>query len=103
MKKQIHYYKSIVEVVIKRFFISAFFTSLILIFFAATNTTMALDEHLELSSSANGNNPLGIVIEPSNGEKGKSKPNNMNKMTTSGYPDLGDDQVFPFAAGLDSY
>ena len=49
---------------------------------------------------------LQIVIEPSqddseinNDEPVESTP----KMSSKGYPDLGDDQVFPFAAGLDSY
>ena len=59
-----------------------------------------------LSPEANGDNPLKIVIEPSlSKEKNfsedmeSSKPQNQ----TTQYPDLGDDQVFPFAAGLDSY
>ena len=63
-----------------------------------------------LSSSANdmdleagdpGNNPLNIVIEPS--LQNKNGENEMNEMKMSEYPDLGDDQVFPFIAGLDSF
>ena len=59
-----------------------------------------------LSPEANGDNSLQIVIEPSeNNEKTSAEelasPN--SQIQTNPYPDLGDDQVFPFAAGLDSY
>ncbi len=59
-----------------------------------------------LSDEANGDNPLKIVIQPSedmvnvDNEKGKA-PKLEPKANSQ--PDLGDDQVFPFAAGLDSY
>ncbi len=49
-----------------------------------------------ISLEDNGENPLGIVIEP-------SKNDSMDRMNIDQYPDLGSDQVFPFAAGLDSY
>ena len=54
-------------------------------------------EEQALSVEANGNNPLGIVIEPSQ-ESQTNQP-----VDKADYPDLGSDQVFPFVAGLDSY
>ncbi len=51
-------------------------------------------------------NPLEIMIDPSNNPQ--SENNEDIKLSAEGtessaYPDLGDDQVFPFVAGLDSY
>ncbi len=55
-----------------------------------------------LSEQAGGDNPLNIVIEQSDDKKVQAnKPTEpINKIER---PDLGDDQVFPFVAGLDSY
>jgi len=58
-----------------------------------------------LSSSSNGDNPLKIVIEPvlENQTLVDEEMEEPIDGTYKGYPDLGDDQVFPFVAGLDSY
>ncbi len=56
-----------------------------------------------LSSEASGNNPLKIVIEPSEGQQSLDNNNSVDDSRNSGMPDLGDDQVFPFVAGLDAY
>ena len=60
------------------------------------------------STGKNVDNSLGIVIEPSrenqlskNGELEASI--DQDETILENYPDLGDDQVFPFVAGLDSY
>ncbi|WP_241434220.1 MULTISPECIES: hypothetical protein [Prochlorococcus] len=54
-----------------------------------------------LSSEANGDNPLKIVIEQTGDQQNNEKSLDQRKMER--VPDLGDDQVFPFVAGLDSY
>ncbi len=51
-----------------------------------------------LSQDVNGETSLKIAIEPSEENQSKDEITNMD-----GIPDLGDDQVFPFVAGLDSY
>ena len=51
-----------------------------------------------LSQDVNGETSLKIAIEPSEENQRKDEITNMG-----GIPDLGDDQVFPFVAGLDSY
>ncbi|ABX08563.1 hypothetical protein [Prochlorococcus marinus] len=66
------------------------------IFFVEVASTNALEK--SLSQEANGDNPLGIVIEQAeDNEDMNTNPDIAN------YPDLGSDQVFPFVAGLDSY
>ena len=56
-----------------------------------------------LSPDSNGQNPLKIVIEPSEENQSLDPENSMDEIKIGGIPDLGDDQVFPFVAGLDSY
>ena len=56
-----------------------------------------------LSPDSNGQNPLKIVIEPSEENQSLDPENSMDEIHIGGIPDLGDDQVFPFVAGLDSY
>ena len=56
-----------------------------------------------LSPESNGQNPLKIVIEPSEENQSLDPENSMDEIKIGGIPDLGDDQVFPFVAGLDSY
>ena len=56
-----------------------------------------------LSPDSNGQNPLKIVIERSEENQSLDSENSMDEMKIGGIPDLGDDQVFPFVAGLDSY
>ena len=56
-----------------------------------------------LSPESNGQNPLKIVIEPSEEKQSLDSENSMDEIKMGGIPDLGDDQVFPFVAGLDSY
>ena len=56
-----------------------------------------------LSPDSNGQNPLKIVIEPSEDNQSLDSENSMDEIKIGGIPDLGDDQVFPFVAGLDSY
>ena len=67
------------------------------IFFVGLNSVEAL------SPDANGQNPLKIVIEPSEENQSLDPENSMDEIKMGGIPDLGDDQVFPFVAGLDSY
>ena len=50
-------------------------------------------EEGSLSSDSNGDNPLGIVIEPSVNDQN-------DVINKSNYPDLGSEQVFPFEPGL---
>ena len=52
-----------------------------------------------LSESSNGDNPLEIVIEPSLETKGTIQEEMPNKDTDM-YDIFGDEQVFPFVAGL---
>ena len=67
--------------------------------FAGPSSTEALvkgwtpSEDDLLSPEANGDNPLGTVIQPSEEEDGQGPKN-------QGYPDLGSEQVFPFEPGL---
>ncbi len=56
-----------------------------------------------LSPESNGQNPLKIVIEPSEENQSLDPDTSMDEIKMGGIPDLGDDQVFPFVAGLDSY
>ena len=56
-----------------------------------------------LSPDSNGQNPLKIVIEPSEENLSLDPETSMAEIKMGGIPDLGDDQVFPFVAGLDSY
>ena len=67
------------------------------IFFVGLNSVEAL------SPDANGQNPLKIVIEPSEENQSLDPENSLDEIKMGGIPDLGDDQVFPFVAGLDSY
>ena len=67
------------------------------IFFVGFNSVEAL------SPDSNGQNPLKIVIEPSEGNQSLDPENSIDEIKMGGIPDLGDDQVFPFVAGLDSY
>ena len=77
--------------------------SIIFVFslFAVSTRTEALvkgwtpseSEEGSLSSEANGDNPLGIVIEPSVDDQN-------DVIKKSNYPDLGSEQVFPFEPGL---
>ena len=63
-----------------------------LMIFVGFNSVAALSQDL------NGETSLKIAIKPS--EENQSKDDGTN---LSVIPDLGDDQVFPFVAGLDSY
>ena len=67
------------------------------IFFVGLNSVEAL------SPESNGQNPLKIVIQPSEENQSLDPENSMDEIKIGGIPDLGDDQVFPFVAGLDSY
>ena len=55
-----------------------------------------------LSEEASGNNPLQIVIERAD-EDTEMDDKSKAIFNKSERPNLGDDQVFPFVAGLDSY
>ena len=46
----------------------------------------------QMNSESNGDNSMGIVIEESSV--------NLDGSETSAYPDLGDDQAFPFIPGF---
>ena len=67
------------------------------IFFVGLTSVQAL------SPDSNGQNPLKIVIEPSEENQSLDSESSMDEIKMGGIPDLGDDQVFPFVAGLDSY
>ncbi len=56
----------------------------------------------QLSKESNGDNPLQIVIVPSDQEKttGSLGTEIYKNNKKDPYPDLGDEQVFPFVAGL---
>ena len=77
-----------------------------LILFSKASTSNALvkgwstpeDESSSLES--NGNNPLKIVIVPSEENQKTIDEKPTQKSDKSTYPDLGSDQVFPFVAGL---
>ena len=74
------------------------------LFFSWSSSTLALikgwdpPQEGSLSSEANGNNPLGIVIEPSSDDQ--SLENEKTVFDKDNYPDLGSEQVFPFEPGL---
>ncbi len=53
-----------------------------------------------ISEGDDGNNPLQIVIEPSEDAQSNNDQNSINKMNMEEYPDLGSEQVFPFEAGF---
>ncbi len=53
-----------------------------------------------LSAEANGDNPLGIVIEPSEDQEEQINEDSINGRKINNYPDLGSEQVFPFEPGL---
>ncbi len=60
---------------------------------------------LTVKAMDSSDNPLEIIIEPSD-KSFSSDPEDLTEETNKGisseYPDLGDDQVFPFIAGLGS-
>ncbi len=51
----------------------------------------------------NEDNPLQIVVVPIEGSQESGPEKSIDEDEIAEYPDLGSDQVFPFAAGLDSY
>ena len=54
----------------------------------------------ELSTGNDGDNPLGIVIVPSEENQTVDDQISLGGIDENRYPDLGSDQVFPFVAGL---
>tara|TARA_B100000700_G_C14638059_1_gene666030 strand:+ start:40 stop:384 length:345 start_codon:yes stop_codon:yes gene_type:complete len=75
-----------------------------LLFFIAPFSAHALVKGWELpeqalSPEANGDNPLGLVIIPSD-ENNIDSNQQDNEVTSNNYPDLGSEQVFPFEPGL---
>ncbi len=75
--------------------------ALISILLTAAIPVNALED--SLSPESNGDNPLGIVIERSDDSNISGIEKTTGEIKASKYPDLGDDQVFPFIAGLDSF
>ena len=74
----------------------------ILLIFLGPITSSGIDD--SSNSEDDGNNPLGIVITSADDKENistKIKPEE-DQRKVSKYPDLGDDQVFPFVAGLGS-
>tara|TARA_Y100001968_G_scaffold262614_1_gene250960 strand:- start:2224 stop:2502 length:279 start_codon:yes stop_codon:yes gene_type:complete len=61
-----------------------------------TNLTTAIAVY----EGDNGDNPLQIVIEPSETNENIENDNTKIEMKMSEYPDLGSEQVFPFEAGF---
>ena len=53
-----------------------------------------------LSPEANGDNPLGIVIQPTPDNENIELQDQLEDKKQSNYPDLGSEQVFPFEPGL---
>ena len=77
-----------------------------MIYFLVVGSSPANALQEKLSTSESLGNSLENVIDPlqdkqSNDETDVSMPSNGGSIES--YPDLGDDQVFPFVAGLDSY
>ncbi len=83
-----------------------FFTAILFSGVSSSDALMKGFTPLEEESNSignNGDNPLGIVIVPSEDPKvGDGNESNRGDNTPD-YPDLGSDQVFPFIAGLDSF
>ena len=78
------------------------------IIFAGSRSVEALDiPGLGKSSSKVENDiPIEILVEPSEdmqSETSSTLEEPLDEIKVNNYPDLGDDQVFPFVAGLDSY
>ena len=92
---------------LKKFFrIISFIVLCVFILFPGTMSAEALvkgwnpPEEQALSPEANGDNPLGIIIEPSSEVQDEENSNPMDGISMNNYPDLGSEQVFPFEPGL---
>ena len=72
------------------------------IFFISSIIFLGIHSAYALSNEANGDNPLKIVIEKST-DNANMDDKTIDEFNVRERPDLGDDQVFPFVAGLDSY
>ena len=76
-------------------YISRIFSCFTLTIFIASSTFFSgllPVQAYQLTSDESEENPMGIIIEESGDALGDSK--------TSGVPDLGDDQAFPFIPGF---
>ena len=87
-------------------FVAMLSISLFFVLFIGYNSVDAIEEFP--TTEENGNNSLKIVFDSSINKQLADNDNDtlespMEEENISNYPDLGDDQVFPFVAGLDSY
>tara|TARA_B100001250_G_C19641680_1_gene718573 strand:- start:547 stop:864 length:318 start_codon:yes stop_codon:yes gene_type:complete len=105
MKQLVKGQSSMLDLRLKELFKLASFALISLILISSVFLA-GLVKAYALSPEAGGDNPLQIVIEPSadipstDEKETDASPSEINP---GNYPDFGDDQVFPFAAGLDSY
>ncbi len=105
MKHSIKWQGSMPNTGLKKLFNHLSF-AVISIFLISSIFSSGLGKAYALSPESNGDNSLQIVIEPSNDSASmdnKGIDSSPSEKNNGNYPDLGDDQVFPFAAGLDSY
>ena len=79
--------------------ISRFHLLVISLFFVATFLIGSVAV-VAADSGDNGDNPLQIVIEPSDNSLNNESELGEKENISSEYPDLGDEQVFPFVAGF---
>tara|TARA_B100000700_G_C14686223_1_gene687700 strand:- start:144 stop:428 length:285 start_codon:yes stop_codon:yes gene_type:complete len=82
--------------------ISRFHLLVISLFFVATFLigSVAVVAADSGDNGDNGDNPLQIVIEPSDNSLNNESELGEKENISSEYPDLGDEQVFPFVAGF---
>ena len=106
MKKTIQSQNPKVIQALKKLFLKGYSSLISIILFFSIFLTGWGNNAVALSPESNGDNPLQIIIEPSDTNEeivDQEIKTPINEIVENNYPDLGDDQVFPFAAGLDSY
>ena len=108
MKAFLEWHKSITDQILEAIFNFTFLSIISIALFSAmfigSTSVKALDDSslTEFSSA----NALEIVMDQTNNtqiESDEDLDTTSTERDISPYPDLGDDQVFPFVAGLDSY
>ncbi len=83
-------------------FISILF--IISIFLSGPQVFASEESMIDFGINSNGSEETVIAIaEDENFAKNQPSQTSKEKKSNDVYPDLGDDQVFPFVAGLDSY
>ncbi len=108
MKSYSGCYKSMANQILKSIFKSTFLLIFSIALFSLTFIGSLSVKALEESplTEVNGENTLEVIIDPVSNTQLESDEKLETTNTEKGmnsYPDLGDDQIFPFVAGLDSY